>query len=70
MRLHVHEIEHQGDEQTSLDDLAKAGCLNLRVVSRNYLEGDGDDESMIVECSLPEGLTFTEMSTKLEFACL
>jgi hypothetical protein len=67
----VHEIEHQSDEQSSLEDLKKAGCTDILVLSRAYLEGDGDDESMGVECYLPYGIkTKTELESKLEFACL
>jgi hypothetical protein len=64
-RFAVYEIEHGGDEEASVADLVKAGCRNVRVVSRDY-EGA---EAMVVECELPAGVS-KPSELKLEFACL
>lgn len=61
-RFAVYEIEHGGDESAALEALAKGGCKNLKVVSRDY-EGA---ESMVVECELPADVA---NRAELERAC-
>jgi hypothetical protein len=64
-RFNIYEIEHQGDEQQSLEDLQNAGCTNIMVFMRDY-EGA---EAIRVECDLPDNVT-SPNQLKLEYACL
>ena len=65
-QFNIYEVEHQGDEQLTIADLAKAGCTDIIVLGRDY-----EGETIRVSCELPEGMTsFRELESKLEFACL
>lgn len=58
-RFRIYEVEHQGDEQAAVEDLRKAGCDEIKVVCRDYLECECE-ESIMVECLLPEGMKSAE----------
>ena len=63
-QFNIHEVEHYGVEENSLDDLRKAGCTNILVLLRDH------DRGLIrVVCDLPEGVTHPNQ-LKLECACL
>jgi len=64
-RFNIYEIEHHGDEQESVADLAKAGCTNIEVVARDHENA----EAITVTCNLPEGVS-KPSELKLEYACL
>jgi hypothetical protein len=57
----VHEIEHRADEQASIEDLARAGCKNIKVLVADH-EGS---ESVVIEADCPDGF-----EDRLGFACL
>jgi hypothetical protein len=63
-RFNVFEIEKHGDEETSLMDLATAGCTNILVIARDY-----EDGTIRVECDLPDYVTSPHQLV-LEVACL
>lgn len=64
IRLVLSEIEHDGDLDSSLNDLRKAGCTNIKVLGRR--EGQAG-----IECTLPEGMvTKTQLAAKLSFAVI
>ena len=51
-QFNIHEVEHYGDEENSLEDLRKAGCTNILVLLRDHDRG-----FIRVVCDLPEGVT-------------
>ena len=63
-QFNIHEVEHYGDEENSLEDLRKAGCTNILVLLRDHDRG-----FIRVACDLPEGVTQPNQ-LKLECACL
>lgn len=71
IRFSIHEIEHEGDEDDAIAELTAAGCQNVKVVERPYNDGDGCDESMVVECTLPTAVTTLEALQQLcESTCI
>ena len=48
-QFNIHEVEHYGDEENSLEDLRKAGCTNILVLLRDHDRG-----FIRVACDLPE----------------
>lgn len=48
--FHVYEIEHHDDVNASVDDLRRAGCWQIEVISMDF-----DAERMTVRCELPAG---------------
>ena len=67
-RFRIHEIEHQGDESDAISALLGAGCVSVKVLSRDYQECECE-ESIAVECDLPEGMTLRQLEEKAEL-CL
>lgn len=66
-KFRVYEIEHNGDVDASVEDLRKAGCTNVRVLTTDFEES----ESMVVECTMPAGVTTRAgLQALLEQACL
>ena len=63
-QFNIHEVEHYGDEEHSIEDLRKAGCTNILVLLRDHDRG-----FIRVACDLPEGVTHPNQ-LKLECACL
>jgi hypothetical protein len=67
-RFYIHEIEHQGDEDDAIRGLSRAGCTKIKVLRRDYQECECE-ESIAVECELPEGMTLRQLERKAE-VCL
>lgn len=63
-QFNVYEVEHQGDEESTIADLTKAGCTKITVLARDHEGG-----TIRVACELPEGVTHPNQ-LKLEYACL
>ncbi len=62
-RFTVYEIEHGGDLDAALEDLRRAGCVDI--VAR----ADFANECMAVACTLPDGVT-SPAGLTLTVACL
>jgi hypothetical protein len=50
--IRVYEVEHAGDEQRALDQLAARGCRDMVVVARDYT-----DKAIAVSADAPPGLS-------------
>jgi hypothetical protein len=55
-RFRVYEVEHQGDEQEAISELLRVGCVSVKVIERDY----NGEESIAVECVVPEGVKLSE----------
>lgn len=60
----IYEVAHGGDVDASLEDLRRAGCTNVELLSTDYAT-----ETAVVQCSLPEGVLLPSQ-LKLEFAVI
>jgi hypothetical protein len=60
--FNIYEIEHQGDEGEVVRELRALGATDITVVSCDY---DGE-ESIRVECTLPDGMTWPQFREQLE----
>jgi hypothetical protein len=63
--FNIYEIEHSGDEDDAISQLRAAGATDIKVVGRDH-EGE---ESMRVQCVLPDGVTWSQFSERTEL-CL
>lgn len=58
-RFRIYEIEHQGDECEALSELSRIGCLDIEVISRDYIRCECE-ESIAVQCVVPPHVKLEE----------
>jgi uncharacterized protein YcbK (DUF882 family) len=65
-RFNIYEIEHHGDEESAIAELRRVGCTDIQVVARDHEH----DESMRVECKLPDSIRSVRELETLTDLCL
>lgn len=66
VRFNIYEIEHHGDEDSAIAELRRVGCTDIHVVARDHEH----DESMRVECTLPDSIRSVRELDGLTELCL